>query len=100
MLTCAIGRTPNLPSSAPCSDDTWRRRSPGSPTRNMQPVRRVAKGSAIIPDGARGSVPHAVYRNGCVRPAKACDGCGRIASSPGRQEPKNQQISETRTHPG
>jgi hypothetical protein len=90
MLTCAIGRKPNLPNSAPCSEGTSRRRSQGSPARNMQPARHVARGSAIIPDGARGSVPHAGYRNGYVRPGKACDGCGRIADSLGSQKPNNQ----------
>jgi hypothetical protein len=90
MLTWAIGARASLPSLAPCYGGTSRRRFPGSATPDGPPARRAASCSAITPDGPRGSALHVGVRNGCARLAKACDGCGRIASSPGRQEPKSQ----------
>ena len=73
MLTCPIGRKPNLPSLAPCSAVTSRRRFSGSPARNALPARRAASRLAIIPDGARGFAPDVGVRSGWALPAKACD---------------------------
>jgi hypothetical protein len=76
MLTWQIGARTSLMSSAPCCGGTSRRRFPGSATPDAPRVRRAARASAIIPDGARGSAPFAGRRNGYAQPARACDGCG------------------------